>query len=405
VPERLRRLSNEVIVGVASGKLWRFNVSNGDLTSTSEIGWRGMTSISVESDDVAHGDEMPDVIVRGRDNRDTRDYRLDASTGRLSEVDCAVGSRLLAHSAVGQIVACYADGRNGAYLSVVKEGRESFNVSLNDGLIDVAESEVRTFDYRSQNGEQLEAAVMLPIGYEPGHRYPLVTWVYPGQSAADAVMQHKLNVPLFLNLQLLCARGYAVLIPSMPYDGGEEIYGRLTSGVLGALDAVIEMGIADSEKVAVMGHSGGGFAVYGLISQTTRFKVAIASAGPSNLISMYGSFGGGERYLRTGVMPWSVAAIEGGIFRLPPPWKKRWTYLLNSPTSFVDRIATPLLIIHGDLDFVPVTQADEMFVALERQGKRVRYARYLGEGHDLESPANIRDVWGQIYRWLSEYLG
>jgi dipeptidyl aminopeptidase/acylaminoacyl peptidase len=86
-----------------------------------------------------------------------------------------------------------------------------------------------------------------------------------------------------------------------------------------------------------------------------------------------------------------------------PPWKDLGRYLRNSPIFTVDRVQTPLLIIQGDLDYVAVQQGEEFFVSLYRQGKRASFVRYWGEGHVLESPANIRDMWSRVYAWLDEF--
>jgi hypothetical protein len=76
----------------------------------------------------------------------------------------------------------------------------------------------------------------------------------------------------------------------------------------------------------------------------------------------------------------------------------------NSPIFYADRVYTPLLIFHGDLDTkVPIQQSEEFFTAMARQGKRARYVQYLGEDHTLLSPANIRDFWMQMYAWLDEF--
>jgi dipeptidyl aminopeptidase/acylaminoacyl peptidase len=80
-------------------------------------------------------------------------------------------------------------------------------------------------------------------------------------------------------------------------------------------------------------------------------------------------------------------------------------YLRNSPLSYVERVETPVMIIHGDLDVaVPIEQAEQFFSALYRQNKRARFLRYWGEGHVLDSPANIQDMWQRIYAWLDEFL-
>ncbi|HET8670967.1 MAG TPA: prolyl oligopeptidase family serine peptidase, partial [Candidatus Saccharimonadales bacterium] len=86
------------------------------------------------------------------------------------------------------------------------------------------------------------------------------------------------------------------------------------------------------------------------------------------------------------------------------PWEDVGRYLRNSPLFYVERVQTPLLIIQGDLDYVAMQQGEQFFTALYRQGKRARFARYWGEDHVFQSPANVRDMWQQIYAWLDEHL-
>src|ERR1051325_9076950 len=95
------------------------------------------------------------------------------------------------------------------------------------------------------------------------------------------------DVPSLSLLRDLC---YAVLLPSIPLpDGTCDPYMELANGVLPAVDKVIEMGIADANRLGIMGHSYGGYSTYGLITQTNRFQAAVALAGLSNLISSYGT--------------------------------------------------------------------------------------------------------------------
>jgi len=75
-----------------------------------------------------------------------------------------------------------------------------------------------------------------------------------------------------------------------------------------------------------------------------------------------------------------------------------------SPLSYVDRIRTPVLLVKGEADFIPVQQAEEVFTALYRQGKRVRLVRYFGEGHTIAARANVLDLWRQFESWLKETM-
>ncbi|MCA1597167.1 MAG: prolyl oligopeptidase family serine peptidase, partial [Chloroflexi bacterium] len=101
----------------------------------------------------------------------------------------------------------------------------------------------------------------------------------------------------------------------------------------------------------------------------------------------------------------SAAYTETGQGRMGrPPWEDPARYVRNSPISAVDRVTTPLLMIHGDGDLIPLQQAEEFYAALYRQNKRACLVRYTGEGHLIEGEANVLDVWRRMYGWLSEFL-
>jgi dipeptidyl aminopeptidase/acylaminoacyl peptidase len=87
-----------------------------------------------------------------------------------------------------------------------------------------------------------------------------------------------------------------------------------------------------------------------------------------------------------------------------PPWAEPTGYIQNSPIFSADKVQTPVMIIQGDIDYVSIGQGEEFFMALYRQGKRARFVRYWGEGHGIDSPANIRNEWEQIFGWLDEHL-
>jgi dipeptidyl aminopeptidase/acylaminoacyl peptidase len=201
----------------------------------------------------------------------------------------------------------------------------------------------------------------------------------------------------------------------MPLRGGltgkgalDDPYLELGKGVFPAVDKVVEMGIADPKRLVVLGHSYGGYSTMGLIEQTNRFKAAIAVSGLADLVSLYGGLNGVYRYRQNGYenkIPQTTAWAETGQGRMGnPPWKDLGRYLRNSPLFYVERVQTPILLIHGDLDTqASITQSEEFFAALYRQGKRARFVQYWGEGHLFISPPNIRDYWDQVYAWLDEF--
>lgn len=179
----------------------------------------------------------------------------------------------------------------------------------------------------------------------------------------------------------------------------------LDKGVKPAIDKVVELGIADVDRIGLMGHSYGGYSVYSLVTKTERFKAAVAYAGFTDLLSLYGSFD--PRYRFNDVMNpiFGPYLLESQQARMGvPPWKDLDRYLRNSPYVHVDKVTTPLLMIHGDLDAIPLSQAEQFFIALNRLGKRAKLVRYLGEGHIVESPGNTIDMWDHILNWFDEFL-
>jgi dipeptidyl aminopeptidase/acylaminoacyl peptidase len=276
-------------------------------------------------------------------------------------------------------------------------------------LKDITEGEARSFEYMSSNGEKLTAWIILPVGYEKGRRYPVLTEVYAG-SRYGAQKPYSSNIAHAspLNMQIPASHGFAVLLPSMPLKPEGDVEDpmlRLTEGVLPALDEAIRLGYADPDRLFVMGQSFGGFSTYGLVTQTTRFKAAVSLAGLSDFISLYGQFDARMRYdahpEENLFMQGLFESAQTGMGN--PPWKDLGRYIRNSPVFFVDRVQTPIMIVQGDLDYVAVQQGEEFFTSLFRQGKRAEFVRYWGEGHVLESPANIRDMWTRIYAWLDEF--
>jgi dipeptidyl aminopeptidase/acylaminoacyl peptidase len=282
---------------------------------------------------------------------------------------------------------------------------------FNEHLSRVATGTRTLIRYSATDGDSLTGLLLLPPWYQPGRRCPLVVWVYGGALQTDTlVAADPTDSDEPINLGLLTAKGYAVLIPSIPLppDGvASDHFFEMTNGVAPAIDRVVALGIADPDRIAVMGHSYGGYTVYSLIEQTQRFKAAIVYAGPADVLSGYGTFTAEGRYTSDPLKSMLYkAAFEAGQFGFTvPPSRDLWRYLRNNPIAYLDRVQTPLLLIHGDADFVPIQQAEEVYTQLSRLHRPVRFVRYWGEGHIITSPANIRHLWGEILGWLEHYIG
>lgn len=272
--------------------------------------------------------------------------------------------------------------------------------NVNPQLENYQMGEARLIAWRSLDGEPLHGALLLPSGYQQGSRYPLIVWVYGGARGSDYLNHFGLDYGGALNMQLFATRGYAVLFPDAPQHLGTPMI-DLAKGVLPGIDKVVELGIADPDRLAVMGHSYGAYSVLSLLVQTTRFKAAVMEDGTGNLIAAYGQM------QQDGTAFGTSVAEQGQELMGGTPWEFRDRYIENSPVFFLDRVVTPLLIVHGgdDTTIAPFL-GDEVFVDLRRLGKEVQYAKYEAEGHSpiYWSYANQVDVSNRIISWINGHL-
>jgi len=199
-------------------------------------------------------------------------------------------------------------------------------------------------------------------------------------------------------VQLLATRGYAVLLPDVPQQLGTPMF-DIAKAVLPGVNKVIDMGIADPDRLGLLGHSYGGYSVVSLLVQTKRFKAAVESSGYADLVADYGEMD--DRGSAFGV---SIEETGQGLMG-GSPWAFRERYIENSPIFYLDRIETPLLMIHGTKDTaIAPFLGDELFVGLRRLGRIVEYAKYEGEGHTPTSVANQLDIASRMIRWFDEHL-
>jgi dipeptidyl aminopeptidase/acylaminoacyl peptidase len=259
----------------------------------------------------------------------------------------------------------------------------------------------RVVDWLSDDGQPLRGALLLPSHYQPGKRYPLITYVYGGSLLSNRFDRFGFAMDGPLNMQLLATRGYAVFLPDAP-QGRVTPMLDLAKTILPGINRVIDLGIADPDRLGIMGHSYGGYSVLSLIVLTTRFKAAIELAGVSDLLSSYSEMKDDGTAYGIAVSEQGQEAMDG------TPWDHRDKFIENSPFFYLDRIRTPLLIAQGTKDTVVAPfLADQVFVALRRLGKEVEYAKYDGEAH---SPAqewnysNQVDLCNRMLHWWDDHL-
>jgi dipeptidyl aminopeptidase/acylaminoacyl peptidase len=256
----------------------------------------------------------------------------------------------------------------------------------------------RLIDFTTASGAKRRATLLLPPGYQPGTRYPLVVYPYPNDDRSNDVNVFGVTGTGVENMQLLATRGFAVLAPDVaPFDMSDEMR-ELAAMILPGVDRVIELGIADSTRLGIMGHSWGGYTVLALIAQTPRFGAAVMRGGLGDQTAMTGT-------LQTSGYAYGTMLQQlmfGGTL-----WERKDVFIRNSPIYQLDRVRTPLLIIHGEAETtVPIFLADQVFAGLQRLGREVEFARYAHENHgeSVWSAANQRDFLTRMTGWFTSHL-
>jgi dipeptidyl aminopeptidase/acylaminoacyl peptidase len=406
--------SGSSFIGLDDGVLWRISTDGRPIESLSPESAPRIAAIVWPGQPERPARPIDRLIVQTR--KPEKDlYVVELPSAKFSRIDKPTPeASIAALDSTSAKAALAAHDRTGTYLWVSNlTSHESIKVvETNTFLREIAAPTFKKIEYRHEDGTSLGAWLLLPASYREGDRLPLVTWVYPQRTVGDqpwALFQ--LDVAHSLNLALLTAHGYAVLLPSTPMKPDADVYTEIPKGVLPAVEKVVDLGIADPDRLAVMGQSYGGYSVYALVTQTNRFKAAVSLAGISDLVADYGIFDARFRYdpfpqeqffathgWETG---WGGLAGSMGA----PPFGNYDRYIRNSPLTYVERVQTPLMIIQGDQDIVPIQEGEMFFNSLYRQNKRAEFVRYWGEGHVLQSPANVRDMWRRIYAWLDELIG
>jgi len=276
------------------------------------------------------------------------------------------------------------------YVARIDGSGERRLTSLNaDSLRGIALSKAERLLFPSADGTPLEGWLMYPHGYAPnGGPYPMVVSSHGGPHAAD-------GYAFDFKSQLFAANGYFVLkVNFRSSTGYGEKFLWATWGEWGTKDgqdvmAGIDYAIAhypiDRTQVATIGHSYGGFMTNWLMTQyPDRFAAAIPGAGIVNWVSDYGT----ADIART---------KETEFFGTPWEDKAREIMMRQSPLTYAGRAKAPTLFIHGEVDQrVPYSEAEQMFVALKKNGVPAKMIQYEGMAH------GITGSWNQVHRMLNE---
>jgi dipeptidyl aminopeptidase/acylaminoacyl peptidase len=239
--------------------------------------------------------------------------------------------------------------------------------------------------------------LMLPKDYDPAKKYPLIVEVHGGPAAA-AVAQWGPRGGI--SAQAFSAMGYFVLEPNPrgSYGQGEEFtqanrkdfgYGDLRD-ILAGVDAVIAKYPVDPERVGLTGWSYGGFMTMFAVTQTGRFKAAVAGAGISDWLSYYGE---------NSIDQWMIPYFGATVYDDPAVYAK------SSAIDFIKQAHTPALVVVGDRDGeCPAPQSYEFWHALRDEHVPTELVVYPNEGHGFVDPAHRRDVMERTVEWFARYM-
>jgi len=261
--------------------------------------------------------------------------------------------------------------------------------TANPNIADAGIARTELVSYLDVDGKKLYGVLYYPVNYQAGRRYPTVFEIY--EDFFDDRFSGTINV--------LTQNGYAVMQPSVNLEIGHPGESWM-KGVTAAANKLIEMGIADQDRLGVSGTSYGGYATALLITQTDRFKAAINISGKVDMISFYTD--SPRLGVRNTHAPEKSQDRIGGTL-----WQQPMKYIEHSAIFAADRIKTPLLLMHGEQDHnVPYRQSMEMYYAMRRLGKEVKWVTYTRGGHGMPlwSTDDVYDYHRQIVSWWDEHL-
>ncbi|HUF49739.1 MAG TPA: S9 family peptidase [Longimicrobiales bacterium] len=278
------------------------------------------------------------------------------------------------------------DGRNERQLT-------TFNDALNR---EIAWPEAERFTYTSVGGLEIEAWLQRPHGYEPGRKYPLVLYIHGGPHAAygEGWFDEFHNITgagmwvLYTNPRGSSGYGADFTFSTRGRWGLEDY-----EDLMKAVDIAVQRPDVDAARLGVTGGSYGGFMTAWITTKTNRFRAAQADRMISNWISWYGT---------------SDAQGLTEFEFYGKPWENLQLYEELSPIRYVQHVRTPTLIVQSEEDHrTPMTDAEQWFMSLKKQGVPVEFIRYPRSTHDLSrtgEPWLLVDRLARLRQWFNYWL-
>ncbi len=248
----------------------------------------------------------------------------------------------------------------------------------------------------TNDGMNIQGWLMYPTNYQSGRQYPMVVVAHGGPAgAAEASWPYR-----FFNTHELSAHGYFVFYPNPrgSFGQGEKFtegnvkdfgYGDFRD-ILAGLDEVERTLPIDKDRVGFTGWSYGGFMTMWTVTQTHRFRAAVAGAGIADWLSYYGE---------NDIDEWMIPYFGASVYDDPAVYAK------SAPINFIKNVKTPTLVLVGERDGeCPAPQSREFWHALKTFGVNTELVIYPGEGHVFIQPDHQRDVMDRTIAWFDHYL-
>ncbi len=332
--------------------------------------------------------------------------RVWLETGRAERIGGTVAYSLSLSRDGARLAYRSVEGRTMGDVFVLDtaSGRTTKLTEVNPELRNLEQGELRAIAWRSFDGMEIWGLLLMPPHWTTGKKVPLLVYCHggPGGGVTYGIFpqfMHTVGQVDPYPTEAMASAGFAVLFP-MPRGGagygeagqrvivnawGETDYKDIMTGV----DDLVAKGIADPDRLGVMGASYGGFMTDWIVTQTGRFKAASAAASISDLADQYFLSDGGD--------------FMAEYFKRP--WEARDSYFAHSPLNFAQNVTTPLLIQHGERDLrVPIANAWKFYRALKALGKTVEFDIYPRSSHLYYEPMLEREAMKRNLEWFTRWI-
>lgn len=258
---------------------------------------------------------------------------------------------------------------------------------------------VELHHWKMLDGKPTDGLLYKPENFDSTRKYPIIFYFY--ERDAETMYNYITPQPVraSINIPYFASNGYLVFDPNIWYktgQPGEDAYNSIMSAVRYLASRYKWI---DTTKMALQGHSWGGYQTAYMVTRTNKFAAAEAGAPVANMTSAYGGIRWGTGISRQFQYEKSQSRLGATL------WQRPDLYLKNSPLFRADKVTTPLLMMHNDADgAVPWYQGIEFFTALRRLGKKVWLLQYNGEDHGLTERRNRKDWSIRLAQFFGYYL-